>query len=251
MSSLRLFSGCAERVSTHPPEKTFLQRLLETGATESSTSAGDSNFVEVSLASRRASTVKTLTYLVQAIDVQRARAEELASSLRDRIADDGKYLAPSDPSMFRCFECNCLDVRIQRSILMEVLSRLRSSFLIHRSVLLSFTFISQKLKAGAYAAAEAGRLLKKEDLDLRAERAALRRDMEELILKYKKVADELRAREDTHAKDQSEIARLTSKSFYSPGYSSCEALNIKMWKVCDCKFLQYTKNSDYFLESKN
>ncbi|KAG6544299.1 hypothetical protein Mapa_014302 [Marchantia paleacea] len=135
-----------ERVSTHPSEQTFLYRLLETGATESSTSAGDSNFVEVSLASRKASTVKTLTYLVQAIDVQRAKTEELASSLRERLASD-----------------------------------------------------------------EAGRLLRKADADLRAESAVLQRNMDELHLKYKKIAAELGAYQDTHAKDQSEIARLTSE----------------------------------------
>ncbi|KAL3691986.1 hypothetical protein R1sor_005637 [Riccia sorocarpa] len=82
-------SGTArEKVPTQPPEQTFLHRLLETGATESSTSACDSKSVEAALAFRRASTVKTMTNLVQAMDVQRSKTEDLASSLRERLSSD-------------------------------------------------------------------------------------------------------------------------------------------------------------------
>ncbi|KAL2622082.1 hypothetical protein R1flu_002287 [Riccia fluitans] len=140
-------SGTArERVPAQPPEQTFLHRLLETGATESSTSTCDSKSVEAALAARRASTVKTMTHLVQAMDVQRAKSEELASSLRERLSSD-----------------------------------------------------------------EAGRLLKKADEDVRAESAALHKNIEQLHLKYKQIAAEIGSYKDAHAKDQSEIARLNGE----------------------------------------
>jgi E3 ubiquitin-protein ligase BRE1 len=86
-----LTMGCApERAPTPPPEHTFLHRLLETGATESSTSADSISSVDAALAARKASTIKTLKALVQSIDVQRTKNEELANLLRERLSGDGR-----------------------------------------------------------------------------------------------------------------------------------------------------------------
>jgi E3 ubiquitin-protein ligase BRE1 len=71
-----------------PPEETFLRRLLDRGATETRT-IKESNSVEMGLASRKSSTIKTMKMLVQAIDIQRAKNEELAASLRGLLSADG------------------------------------------------------------------------------------------------------------------------------------------------------------------
>ncbi|KAG0581595.1 hypothetical protein KC19_4G263900 [Ceratodon purpureus] len=71
-----------------PPEETFLQRLLEKGATESSNGEESSNVsaVEAGLASRKAATMKTLKCLLQAIDFQRSKNDELSASLRNIVS---------------------------------------------------------------------------------------------------------------------------------------------------------------------
>nr|XP_024387250.1 E3 ubiquitin-protein ligase BRE1-like 2 isoform X2 [Physcomitrium patens] len=75
------------KISAAPPEETFLQRLLETGATESSNNEESSNgsVVEAGLVSRKAKTMKTMKYLLQAIDLQRAKNDKLETSLRDIV----------------------------------------------------------------------------------------------------------------------------------------------------------------------
>lgn len=76
------------------PEDTFLQRLLEKGATESSNSE-DSNHVspvEAGLNSRKAATLKTMKCVLQAIDLQRSKNEELAAALRNIVSPHGKFL---------------------------------------------------------------------------------------------------------------------------------------------------------------
>ena len=78
--------------SAVPPEETFLQRLLEKGATESSNGEESSNgsTVEAGLASRKAATMKTMKCLLQAIDVQRAKNDDIAASLRTIVSPHGK-----------------------------------------------------------------------------------------------------------------------------------------------------------------
>lgn len=80
--------------SAVPPEETFLQRLLEKGATESSNSQDISNgsAVEAGLASRKALTMKTIKCLLQAIDVQRAKNDEIELSLRNIVSPHGKFM---------------------------------------------------------------------------------------------------------------------------------------------------------------
>lgn len=77
------------------PEETFLQRLLEKGATESSTGEEISNVsvVEAGLASRKAGTMKTLKCLLQAIDSQRSKNDDLSASLRNIVSPLGKFLS--------------------------------------------------------------------------------------------------------------------------------------------------------------
>ena len=85
---------CTERSNTGvPPEETFLQRLLDTGATESSNTKECSNgsTVESGLATRKSATVKIMKSLVQAIDLQRSKNAELAASLRKSIPPDGEF----------------------------------------------------------------------------------------------------------------------------------------------------------------
>ena len=88
------FVSTERAVSTVPPEETFLQRLLEKGATESSNGEESSNAsaVESGLASRKAATMKTMKCLLQAIDVQRAKNDEIAASLRNTVSPQGKFL---------------------------------------------------------------------------------------------------------------------------------------------------------------
>lgn len=78
-----------------PPEETFLQRLLEKGATESSNGEESSNVstVEAGLVSRKAGTMKTLKCLLQAIDFQRSKNDELSASLRNIVSPHGKFLS--------------------------------------------------------------------------------------------------------------------------------------------------------------
>ncbi|XP_024365297.1 E3 ubiquitin-protein ligase BRE1-like 2 isoform X3 [Physcomitrium patens] len=68
------------------PEQTFLQRLLDRGATDNSTINRSNGSVESGLFSRKADIAMTVTYLVQSIDYERARNDELVSSLRNDIA---------------------------------------------------------------------------------------------------------------------------------------------------------------------
>ncbi|KAH9554527.1 hypothetical protein CY35_08G068200 [Sphagnum magellanicum] len=83
-----------------PPEETFLRRLLDRGATETRT-IKESNSVEMGLASRKSSTIKTMKMLVQAIDIQRAKNEELAASLRGVLSADvaGQLLQKTDEEL--------------------------------------------------------------------------------------------------------------------------------------------------------
>lgn len=76
--------------SSVPPEQTFLQRLLDRGATESSTTNGNNGSIESGLSSRKASTTKTMKYLVQNIDYERAQNEELVSTLRNGLSSNGE-----------------------------------------------------------------------------------------------------------------------------------------------------------------
>jgi len=80
--------------SAVPPEETFLQRLLEKGATECSNGEEINNgsIVEAGLASRKALTMKTVKCLLQAIDVQRAKNDEIAASLRNVLSSHGKFI---------------------------------------------------------------------------------------------------------------------------------------------------------------
>lgn len=80
---------------TVPPEETFLQRLLEKGATESSNGEESSHgsAVEAGLASRKAVTMKTVKCLLQAIDIQRLKNDEIAASLRNIVSPHGKFLS--------------------------------------------------------------------------------------------------------------------------------------------------------------
>lgn len=87
----------SERSNTAvPPEETFLQRLLERGATESSNGKECSNgsALETGLASRKASTVKTMKIVLEAIDVQHARNDSLATTLRNSLPPDGQFQFP-------------------------------------------------------------------------------------------------------------------------------------------------------------
>lgn len=76
--------------STDSSEHTFLQRLLDRGATESSTTNGSNGSVESGLCSRKASTAKTIKCLVQSIDYERSRNEELVSSFRNGLDSNGE-----------------------------------------------------------------------------------------------------------------------------------------------------------------
>ena len=78
-----------------PPEETFLQRLLEKGATESSNGDESSNgsAVEGGLAFRKAATMKTLKCLLQAIDFQRSKNDELSASLLNIVSPHGEFLS--------------------------------------------------------------------------------------------------------------------------------------------------------------
>eukprot|EP01018_Ginkgo_biloba_P005014 Gb_28646 [translate_table: standard] len=129
-----------------PLEESFLCRLLETGATESSGANASTNHVENALESRHASTMGMMKYLVEAIDAQRAKNEELSASLRGRLAED-----------------------------------------------------------------EASKQLQKINDELREEVGNLRVAMDGLHLKHRQFANEVRTLQDNHAKDQSEIKRLTGE----------------------------------------
>lgn len=76
--------------SSESSEQTFLQRLLEKGATESSTSNGSNGSVEAGLCSRKASAAKTIKSLVQNIDCELSRNEELVTAVRNGLACNGK-----------------------------------------------------------------------------------------------------------------------------------------------------------------
>lgn len=66
----------------------FLQRLLDKGATESSTTSNGSD--DGSLCSRKASTAQTIKFLVQSIDSERSRNDELLSAFRSGRGAKGK-----------------------------------------------------------------------------------------------------------------------------------------------------------------
>lgn len=80
-----------------PPEETFLQRLLDKGATESSNCEGSISLsaVEAGLASRKAATMKTMKYLLLAIETQRSKNDELAMSLQNIVSPHGKFASDS------------------------------------------------------------------------------------------------------------------------------------------------------------
>ncbi|XP_073395926.1 E3 ubiquitin-protein ligase BRE1-like 2 [Physcomitrium patens] len=71
------------------PAQTFLQRLLDTGATESSIINGSNGSIESGHSSREATTYKTMKDIVQSIDYERARNEDLVSNFRNGIASNG------------------------------------------------------------------------------------------------------------------------------------------------------------------
>eukprot|EP00250_Pteridium_aquilinum_P024480 c29137_g1_i1 orf=538-3168(-) len=71
-----------------PAEEAFLQRLLETGATESSNESNDTVSAELTLKSCRAATLKSVERIVRAIDAQRARREELFMVLKGKLQND-------------------------------------------------------------------------------------------------------------------------------------------------------------------
>lgn len=88
------------------PEDTFLQRLLEKGATESSNSEESSlvSAVEAGLNCRKAATLKTMKCVLQAIDVQRSKNDELAVALRNIVSPHGKFL-PGYLVLGQSFSC--------------------------------------------------------------------------------------------------------------------------------------------------
>eukprot|EP00249_Psilotum_nudum_P020098 c27565_g1_i1 orf=1014-3680(-) len=82
------------------PEETFLHRLLETGATESS-SGSNGHVKELTLQTKQAATTRTIEHLVQAIDTHRLRQEELFSSLKKELSTDkaGQLLQTVDENL--------------------------------------------------------------------------------------------------------------------------------------------------------
>ncbi|XP_024390952.1 E3 ubiquitin-protein ligase BRE1-like 2 [Physcomitrium patens] len=86
-----------------PPEETFLQRLLDKGATESSNCEGSISLsaVEAGLASRKAATMKTMKYLLLAIETQRSKNDELAMSLQNIVSphEAGRILEESNDEL--------------------------------------------------------------------------------------------------------------------------------------------------------
>lgn len=89
-----MISGCClfteQNNSSVPPEQTFMQRLVDRGATESSTTNGSNGSIESGISSRKASTAKTMKYLVQNIDYERARNEDLVSTVRNKLSSNGE-----------------------------------------------------------------------------------------------------------------------------------------------------------------
>lgn len=79
-------------ISSVPSEQTFLHRLLDRGATESSYTTNSSNgsVDKTGFSTRNASTFKCLKHLVQAIDCERVRNDDLAATLRNCLANNGK-----------------------------------------------------------------------------------------------------------------------------------------------------------------
>ncbi|KAJ7565730.1 hypothetical protein O6H91_02G072500 [Diphasiastrum complanatum] len=145
-SELRVLkpSPAKDRASiTVPPEETFLQRLLESGATENSTSSNGNVQVDVALSNRKAATLKCMRHLIQAIDQQRAKNERLFDTLKATLQEN-----------------------------------------------------------------EASELLKLFDHDVQGEVRMLRTTMDDLHIKHKEIAAELRAFQDVHTKDQAELIFL-------------------------------------------
>lgn len=92
-----------------------MQRLLDTGATESSIINGSNGSIESGHSSREATTYKTMKDIVQSIDYERARNEDLVSNFRNGIASNGGEaymngralkLAYKDVSCKACFYSN-------------------------------------------------------------------------------------------------------------------------------------------------
>lgn len=71
-------------------EQTFLQRFLDNGATGSSTTNGSNDFVKSGLCSQQTSTAEILKLLVQSIDYEQVRNEELLSTFLNGIASNGE-----------------------------------------------------------------------------------------------------------------------------------------------------------------
>lgn len=90
------FFGChvtADKSSSSvPSEQTFLHRLLDRGATESSYTTNSSNgsVDKTGISIRNVSTFKSLKHLVQAIDCERVKNDGLAATLRNFLANNGK-----------------------------------------------------------------------------------------------------------------------------------------------------------------
>lgn len=82
ISSKDASSSCA------PAEAAFLERLLETGATESSNESNDAASAELTLKSCKVAALKSVEHLVHAIDSQRARREELFLVLKGKLRND-------------------------------------------------------------------------------------------------------------------------------------------------------------------
>ncbi|CAM6046756.1 unnamed protein product [Sphagnum compactum] len=82
-------SSIKERGSTLvPPQEIFLNRLLERGATESSTTKESNGSVETGLAAWKVSVGKTMNLVVKAIDFHRVKNEELLLSLQNVLSTD-------------------------------------------------------------------------------------------------------------------------------------------------------------------
>lgn len=137
------------------PEETFLQRLLETGATESSSGSNGDVSDELALKSQQATALRSVEHLVRAIDCQRAKREELYQSLRNGLSSDGTI----------------------------------SNFELQGT----------------------GHPVQKVENELRQEVTSLRSAMDELHLKHKELAAEVRVCRTNNARDRAELKRLTGE----------------------------------------
>eukprot|EP00897_Mesotaenium_endlicherianum_P006224 jgi/Mesen1/562/ME000105S10733 len=92
-----------ETASSAPVEEVFLQRLLQAGAKDCSNRSEDGlSNIGAALAVRSESTVKTLTCIVQAIELQRFRSDELQASIQKGLPEtEAKKLAQDGEESLR------------------------------------------------------------------------------------------------------------------------------------------------------